>query len=290
MKTLVIGGTGTVGSHVVTQLQQREVDVQVLTRSAEKAEALPQNVEGVVGDLLEPETINSVFEGVDSVFMLLSVNPAETHQGLMAVNGMRKAGIKQLTYMSVQNVEQAAHIPHFGSKLPIEKAIQLSGIPATILRPNAFFQNDRWFKEPLLKHGVYPDPIGNTGLSRVDVRDIAEAAAVTLTSEQHHGEIYNLVGPDVHTGNSTAEAWSQALDQPVAYGGDDLEAWEQQMLQHQPAWMVADFKIMLKYFQNNGLKASSSDVEQLTELLGHPPRSFEDFVAETAENWQSAEN
>lgn len=285
MEILVIGGTGTVGSQVVNELLQRDVDVQVLTRNAEKTESLPQNVQVVVGNLLEPDTVRSVFEGVDGVFMLLPVSTTETHQGLMALHGIQRAGVKKLTYMSVQGADERSHIPHFGSKLPIEKTIKSSGIPYTILRPNAFYQNDYWFREPLLKHGVYPDPLGDVRLSRVDIRDIAEAAAITLISENHINETYNIVGPAAHTGKSTAEVWSQALDKPIDYVGDDLESWEQQMLQHQPARMVFDFKLMLKSFQENGLKATTSDIEQQTELLGHTPRSFEDFTDETAEKW-----
>ena len=108
--------------------------------------------------------------------------------------------------------------------------------PATILRPNNFYQNDYWFKDVLLQHGVYPQPIGDVGLHRVDVRDIAEAAAVALTTSGHEGQTYDLVGPEAHTGESTAQAWARALGRPIVYGGNDLEAWEKQSLQYMPDW------------------------------------------------------
>lgn len=286
MKILVLGGTGTVGSQVVRELLARDVDVRVLTRSAEKVESLPAGVEGMVGDLVEPETARSVFEGMDGVFLLNVVGPTETHEGLMAVNGARMSGVKRLAYLSVHNVEAAPHIPHFGSKLPIETAIKSSGIPYTILRPNNFFQNDFWFEDVILQYGVYPQPIGEQGLSRVDVRDIAEAAAVALTTGDHDGQTYNLVGPDEHTGQSTADVWSQVLGRSIEYGGNDLDAWEQQSLDFLPAWMAFDFRLMYAFFQENGLKATPADVERLTQLMGHPPRPFEDFAGETAKLWQ----
>jgi len=120
MKILVIGGTGTVGSEVVRELLARKAVVQVLTRSEGKAKGLPAGAQGVVGDLLDPGTVRSVFKGVDGVFMLIAVSTTETHEGLMALNGMRMTGVKRLAYMSVHNLEQALHLPHFGSKLPIE--------------------------------------------------------------------------------------------------------------------------------------------------------------------------
>lgn len=287
MRILVIGGTGTVGSQVVRELLARKAAVKVLTRSKDKAKGLPAGAEGVIGDLLDPGTVRSVFKGVDSVFMLLAVTATETHEGLMAVNGMRMSGVSRIAYMSVHNLEQALHLPHFGAKLPIETVLKTSGISWTILRPNNFFQNDYLFKDAIIKYGVYPQPIGDLGLSRVDVRDIAEAAAIVLTTPGHEGRTYNIVGPDVHTGKSTAEVWSRAMGKTVSYGGNDLDAWEQQSLQFLPAWMVFDFKLMYSFFQDEGLKATQSDIERQTKLLGHSPRNFEDFAMETARLWKA---
>jgi len=286
MKILVIGGTGTVGFQVVRELLARKVVVQILTRSEDKAKGLPRGAEGVIGDLLDPTSVRSVFKGADGVFMLLAVSTTETHEGLMAVNGMRMAGVKKIVYMSVHNLEQALHLPHFGSKLPIETVVKASGIPYTILRPNNFFQNDYWFKDAILKYGIYPQPIGDIGVSRVDVRDIAEAAAIAFTTPAHEGQTYNIVGPQAHTGKSTSEVWSRALGKTIAYGGNDLDTWEQQSLQFLPAWMVFDFRLMYKFFQDKGFKATPADIDRQTNLLGHAPRSFDDFAMETARIWK----
>lgn len=287
MKILVIGGTGTVGSQVVAELLARGAGVQVLTRHPDKAAGLPAGAEAVAGDLLSPATVRTVFAGVDGVFMLNAVSVTEAHEGLMAVNGARLAGVGRFVYMSVHDLGNAPHLPHFGAKIPIEIALVKSGIPYTILRPNNFFQNDHWFKDAMLQHGVYPQPIGAVGTSRVDVRDIAEAAAIALTKDGHAGRTYNLVGPDVLTGASTAAIWARVLGKPVAYAGDDLDAWERQSLQYLPPWMVFDFRLMYDFFQKHGLKATASDLRVQTRLLGHPPRGFAAFAAETVAMWRS---
>lgn len=286
MKVLVVGGTGTVGSQVTSELLARKAEVRVLTRSGEKAKGLPAGAGAVIGDLLDTKTIHSVFKGIDAVFMLIAVSTTEAHEGLMAVNGMSMAGVKKIIYMSVIGLEQAVHLPHFGSKLPIEAAVKASGIPHTILRPNNFFQNDYMLKDAIV-NGIYPQPIGDLGISRVDVRDIAEAAAIACTLPGHEGQTYNFVGPHAHTGKSTAEVWSKALGRTIVYGGNDLDAWEQQALQFLPAWMAFDFKLMYKFFQEKGLKATADDLDRQTKLLGHAPRSFEDFAVETARIWNA---
>lgn len=286
MKILVTGGTGTVGSQVVRELQTRGADVHVLTRDAAKAQKLPAGVKAVTGDLSTVAGVTRVFKGVDGVFLINTVSPTEVYEGLLSVCALRQENVKRLVYVSVQDADKAAWLPHFGGKLGVEEAVRRSGVPSTILRPNNFYQNDYWFKDVILQHGVYPQPIGDVGLNRVDVRDIAEAAAIALTSAGHEGQTYDLVGPEAHTGATTAATWSRALGKPVAYGGNDLEAWEKQSLQYMPDWAVFDFKHMYDYFQKHGLKATPPALDRLTKLLGHSPRSYGAYVSETASAWR----
>jgi uncharacterized protein YbjT (DUF2867 family) len=286
MKVLVTGGTGTVGSQVVRELVSRRVEVSVLTRDPAKTKQLPQGVKAVQGNLLEPGTVCRVFADVDGVFLLNPVSQTEVSEGLMAVMGMRQARLKRLVYLSVHQADRAAWLPHFGSKVGVEAGIRRSGISFTILRPNNFFQNDYWYKDALLQYGVYPQPLGDAGISRVDVRDIAEAAAVALTTPGHEGESYDLVGPEAHTGESTARAWSDALGKRIQYAGNDLDAWEKQSLQYLPDWMVFDFRMMYEHFQQQGLKATPEALDRQAKLIGHPARPFAAFTVETAAAWQ----
>jgi uncharacterized protein YbjT (DUF2867 family) len=285
MNVLVLGGTGVVGSHVVRELLGKGADVSVLTRDVKKP--LAAGAKPVAGDLLDPGTIRSAFAGRDAVFLLNAVSATECHEGLMAVNGCRLGGVKKVVYLSVQDADKAPHLPHFGAKLPVEMALKASGIPFTILRPNNFFQNDVWFKDAMLGYDVYPQPFGDAGLSRVDVRDIAEAAALALTTDAAKNETVNLVGPEILTATATAATWGGVLGRKIAYGGNDLDAWEKQSLAYMPAFMVFDFRLMYAFFQEKGLKAAPDDVARLTALLGHAPRRFDEFAAETARAWSA---
>lgn len=285
MNVLVLGGTGTVGSQVTRELLKRGADVSVLTRDVKKP--LAAGAKPVAGDLLDPSTIRSAFAGRDAVFLLTALGAGECHEGLMAVNGCRLGGVKKVVFLSVHRVDEAPHLPHFGAKLPIETAIKASGIPFTILRPNNFYQNDLWYKDAMLSYGVYPQPFGDAGLSRVDVRDIAEAAALALTTDAARNETVNLVGPEILTATGTAATWGGVLGRKIAYGGNDLDAWEKQSLAYMPAFAVFDFRLMYAFFQEKGLKATPEDLARLTALLGHAPRRFDEFAAETARSWSA---
>ena len=287
MKILVTGGTGLVGSHVVRELLARDQEVYVLTRDAKKVAGLPNRVRGIVGDLGEVETVRTAFKGMDAVFLINVVTPKETHEGIMGVNGAMIGKAKRLVYLSVQSADEAATLPHFGGKTSVELAVQRSGIPYTILRPNNYHQNDRFYQAALVEHGIYPQPIGRKGISRVDVRDIAELAAIALTSGAHEGKVYDLVGPRPLTGQDCAEIWSRALGRKVEYGGDDLDAWEKQSLQYMPDWLVFDFGNMYAWFQANGWPGTAQAISTLTSILGHPPRDLESYAREMAAAWKA---
>ena len=284
MKVLVIGGTGTVGSAVVSELLARGHEPRVMTRSADKARQLPAGAAHVVADLENPSTLPDAFSGMDGAFLLAPVAQNETAQALAAVDAAKAARVGHLVYMSVVMPPGSQVIPHFASKMPVEQAVQASGLAWTILRPNSFFQNDCWFRDPVTRFGVYPQPLGPRGLNRVDVRDIAEATVKALTRGRSAG-IVPLNGPRGLTGDDTARVYSELLGRKVRYGGDDLDVWAQQMSTVYPAWMVADFRVMYDYFIRCGLHASGRDFAAQEALLGHAPRTFEDFAAELVGQW-----
>ncbi len=285
MKFLVLGATGTVGSQVARELLSRGHQIKALTRDPEKLASLGAGVEAHKGDLLEPNTLAGLYDGVDGAFILNGVSVTESQEGLTALTAAKLAGLKKIVYLSVQHADRAPYLPHFGSKVGIEAAIKHSGIPYTILRPSNFNQNENWFRDVILKYGVYPQPLGGVGVSRVDVRDIAEAAAIALTQPGHEGKTYDLIGPRALTGTETAAIWSKALGRTITYAGDDLEAWEKANAPYFPAPVLYDFKYMYAHFQKHGLVGTPEEVATLTTLLGHAPRSFEAYAAETAKVW-----
>ena len=96
MKVLVLGATGSVGSAVVQTLLKGGASVAALTRSAEKAKALPAGVEARIGDLNDPYHVGAAFKGVDAVFLLNAVSSTETQEGLFALEWAKLQGVKKL--------------------------------------------------------------------------------------------------------------------------------------------------------------------------------------------------
>ena len=284
MKILVTGGTGRVGEEVVKELQKRNAEIRLLVRK--EGDRTPKGVEVAIGDLIDPISVQKALHGVDKLYLLNAVAPDELTQGLIAYDQAKRLKLKHIVYHSVFRVDHFKDVPHFASKLAMESAIREFEVPFTIIRPNYFIQNDATLKDPLLKTGIYPAPLGNAGISVVDIRDIAEATAIVLTSEEHSGKTYNLNGPEAVSGPQAASIWARLLGKEIRYAGHDMDAFEEQMRNSAPSWSAFDIRMMFQGYLERGFVAETGDIEKLTKLLGHAPRRYEDFAAESAALWK----
>jgi len=290
MSILVTGSTGKIGSQVVSKLVAKGAQVRALTRSPEKA-TFPAGVEAVKGDLLDTISVRTALQGVSTLFLLVPNSPDEITQAMNTVGLAHDAGVRGIVYLSVTRSDVFADVPHFASKHAVERMMKKVGLEATVLRPSYFFQNDIGQKEPMLGGGVYVSPIGEKGVSMVDIDDIAEAAARELLRREKSAtplptEVYELVGPDALTGDAVARIWTEALGREVKYGGNDLDAFENKINQFAPGWMAYDMRLMMHRYQQDGAAASGADLERLATLLGRPPRSYRDFAQATAKGWK----
>jgi uncharacterized protein YbjT (DUF2867 family) len=287
MKVLVVGGTGNVGSGVVTELLKRGAEVRALVRKQPEAGKLPADVEVAIGDLLDPVSVERAMQGVDKLFLLNAVVTDELTQALIAYGIAKRIGLKHVTYLSVFKVDEFRDVPHFASKLAVENALREFGVPYTILRPGYYIQNDINLKGALTGAEVYPMPIGTAGIATADIRDIAEAAAISLTEDGHEQQTYDIVGPTLISGPGNAALWSKLLGKEIKYTGHDFDQWEQGMRANMPSWSAFDLRMMLQGYFDRGFASTETEVARLTKLLGHAPRHYEDFAAETAKLWKA---
>jgi len=287
MKILVTGATGNVGSLVVTELIKRGAEVRALVRKQPDAGKLPAEVEVAVGDLLDPVSVEKAMQGVDKLFLLNAVVTDELTQALIAYGIAKRIGLKHVTYLSVFKVDEFRDVPHFASKLAVENALREFGVPFTILRPGYYIQNDINLKGALTGAGIYPMPIGTAGIATADVRDIAEAAAISLTEQGHEQQTYDIVGPTLISGPGNAALWSKLLGKEIKYTGHNFDQWEQSMRANMPSWSAYDLRMMFQGYFDRGFASTETEVARLTKLFGRAPRSYEDFAAETARLWKA---
>ena len=289
MTILVTGSTGTIGSQVVANLAGTGVQIRALTRSPEKAQ-FPAGVVPVKGDPSDVASLRAALTDVSTLFLLIANVPDELTQALITLNLAREAGVRGVVYLSVFKGADYTDVPHFTGKHTVERMIEATGLPATILRPAYYIQNDLRQKDALTGPGLYAMPIGSAGVSMVDTRDISQIAAQELlrrelSQEPLPREVIDLVGPDSLSGAELARIWTEVLGRPIRYVGDDLDAMEQKMKTFAPGWLAYDMRLMLRRYQQDGATATPADVERLTKLLGRAPRSYRDFAVDVAKRW-----
>jgi uncharacterized protein YbjT (DUF2867 family) len=285
MKVLVVGGTGVVGSAVVAALRAAGHQPRIMSRSADGAARLPPGTDYVQADLERPATLPPAFSGMDGVFLLAPIGRSETAQALAGVDAAKAAGLTRIVYLSALMPPGSEAIPHVASKIPVERAVQASGLPWTVLRPNHLFQTDAPLRDEIMTGGVYPQPLGARGLNRLDVRDLAEAAANAFT--RGAGGIVPINGPRGLTGDDTARLYSECLRRPVRYAGDDLDVWEKAASAVSSPWVAHSLRMMYDYYIRHGAHASGRDFAAQENLLGRAPRPFETFVEEVAGEWSA---
>lgn len=285
MSILVIGPTGTIGSLVVQGLAKQGANVTAMVRQVGNA-ALPAGVNGVVGDLTDVASLRKAMSGVRTLFLLNALAADELTQSLQALNVAREAGIQRIVYLSVIHADKYAEVPHFTSKHTVERMIEKLDLPATILRPAYFMQNDISIQPVIEGYGVFPMPIGSKGVAMVDARDIADIAVAELLRRDRAAEplptvTLDVAGNEVFTGESATAVWSQALGRQIHYGGNDVNAFEAQLTQnHVPAWMAYDLRLMMDRIQQVGQIPAAGAVQKLEQILDRPMRTYQAFVDE----------
>ncbi|WP_372382624.1 NmrA/HSCARG family protein [Xanthomonas sp. NCPPB 1068] len=284
MSILVTGATGTIGSLVVQGLAEAGARVNALVRQAGKR-TFPAGVTEVVADLTDVASLRAALSSVRTLFLLNAVTPDEVTQALIALNLAKEAGIERIVYLSVIHADTFTNVPHFTGKHAVERMIEQLDMPATILRPAYFMQNDATVQQTIQDHGLYPMPIGAAGVAMIDTRDIAAIAVSELLRRDRataalERVTLELVGPQALTGTDAAKVWSAALGREIAYAGDDVAAFEAQLATYGPSWLAYDMRLMMAGIQRGGMHAADGAVDTLQAILGRPLRTYEAFVRE----------
>lgn len=284
MSILVIGATGTIGSLITQGLADAGAEVKALVRQTGKRE-FPAAVTEVVADLTDVPSMRAALSSVRTLFLLNAVTPDEVTQALITLNLAREAGIERIVYLSVIHADKFTNVPHFTGKHTVERMIESFDMGATILRPAYFMQNDRMVQQTIQNYSVYPMPIGSAGVSMIDARDIADVAVAELLRRDKAPSALDrltleLIGPQPVTGASVAKIWGAALGREIAYGGDDVAAFEGQLASYGPTWLAYDMRLMMVGIQTFGMQAAEGTIEQLQTIIGHPLRTYENFVNE----------
>jgi uncharacterized protein YbjT (DUF2867 family) len=194
-RILVIGGTGNVGRHVVSQLAATGARFRAMTRNPDGA-GFPPQVEVVRGDLTVPETLDLCLEDVDAVFLVWVAPPAAAPAALERIaNHARRIVFLTSPLKTPHPFFQQPNLAR-GLTEGIERLIETSGLEWTFLRAGMFAGNARHFWGPQIRAGdVVRWPYLDAPTAPTDERDLAAVAVRSLREEGDAGAEYVVTGP-----------------------------------------------------------------------------------------------
>ena len=156
--------------------------------------------------------LGEAMAGVDAVYHLApNVHPDEVGIATRVVESACAAGISRFVFHSVLHPEEAS-MPHHVRKAEAEEVIRTRLSTATLLRPAAYGQN--LLDAALVGRLVVPYSI-DAPFTNVDLDDVAEVAALTLTEAGHEGATYELRGPESLSVREQAGVAGDVLGRPV---------------------------------------------------------------------------
>jgi uncharacterized protein YbjT (DUF2867 family) len=280
---LVTGATGRIGGQVARELAAKGENVRAAVRDPERAAAmLPENVEVVRFDYGRPETFGAAFDGARHVLLIApGGEPALAELLAPAVDAAAAAGVEHLVDISAMGVEFMEEFP----LRVLERYIENSGVPYTIVRPNWYMQNFVSFLLPAIKQqGSIYLTAGNEKTSFIDTRDAAAVASVILTEPGHMGKAYNVTGPRALSYAEAAETLSKVSGRPIQYV-DMPEDTMREALTAQ-GWPPGTIEFSLSMFRQvrNGHCAEVTSV--LPDLLGRGAIDLEEFAREHVNAWK----
>lgn len=279
---LITGASGTIGTELVKQLQARGADFAMMSsRPVAAVGGRPT----VFGDFAEPPTLRTAFAGVHTLFLLFPFTPQSIDLARNAVEAAQAAGVTHIVRSSGVGAEAGSPVAIADLQGRIDALIENSGIPYTLLRPAGFMQNWVTFHAGQIKAGSYAAANGDRGISVVDVRDIAEVAAIVLTQpEAHIGKVYTLTGDEALSTSEQVALIAKAIGRPVRYDPISAEQADASLRElGLDEAQIALFSSLAYVYRQGWAAATSPYVEALT---GHTPRRFADFAVEHVSAWR----
>lgn len=294
MTTLVTGATGNVGRLVVRRLLAAGERVRAVSRTPAQA-GLPNAVEVVAGDLTAPDSLLPALAGVDRLYLFPEPSTARE-----VVARAREAGVRRVVTLSsgsvTMDLDESYH-------LPVEHAVEASGLEWTHVRPGEFMMNKLHLWGPSIRtERVVREPFPEAAWYPVHEGDTAEVAAAALLEDGHNGRAYTLNGPELITRAAQVAALSAAIGEEIRLERvTPVQARELYRAQGGFAAENADFLLGFEDYEGHTTDPdggddgtdwegewdpAAMDLPTLADALGKPARTFAQWAADHAEDFR----
>jgi uncharacterized protein YbjT (DUF2867 family) len=279
---LVTGATGNVGGALLRALAANGLPARAAVARPGDAKA-PAGVETVRFDFRDRSGFAAAVRGCRGLFLLRPPAISDVGATLNAlVDVARREGAGQVVFLSVTGADRNRLVPHHG----VERHLESSPGAWTILRPGFFAQNlGDAYRRDIAEEDRIVVPAGAGRVAWIDVRDVAEVAALVFADpDAHHGKGYTLVGPEAVSFTEVARVLSEALARPIRYEA----AGAIRYAIHLRRRGLPLTQVVVQTVLHLGLRSAGPERldPTLGLLLGRPGRTISDYVRDHAALWR----
>ena len=288
MPHLVTGATGRTGAGVVRHLRAAGEKVRVLVRDRDKAKKTFDDlydIEIVDGAFDDEAVLATAFDGVDGAFLALGSSPDQIRLENAVIDGAVRADLPHLVKLSSIATSHDSALVVGRIHAEIQDHLVASGLSHTLLYPASFANNLLYAARSVSTENSWTGAAPTGRVSYIDIRDLSEVAALVLRDPALHGKTYDLSGPDAYTFPEIAQLLSRILGQPVTYVPVAPEDRRAELLRRGVPEFFAELLLSLETGAEAG--QMSAVTSTLKELLGHEPRTVEEFLIENAAQFRS---
>jgi len=280
MKVLMIGATGEYAQMVLPELKKRGVKVVALLHDQSKTAKVKAAGadEVVIGNLDDEASLVAAAQGIDGVFHIIPAFHNEIAAGVNMVNAAKAAGVKKFVFSSVYHTSLS--LVNHAQKRPAEESLYQSGMDYTILQPAMYMQMLSGLLKSAKDSGKITGAYSKySKMSYVDYHDVAEAAALAMTSPALSYGTFELCSPGMYNRVDLASIISEAIGKKVVAEFIPTQQWAQNV--KMPAGEMRDGIItMTKEYDRYGFSGGNSLI--LETILKREPKTVRQFINELA--------
>jgi NAD(P)H dehydrogenase (quinone) len=220
MDVIVTGAAGHLGRLVAEQLLDRlppERVILVTRRPGALRELHDRGADVRYGDFDDPASLRHAFAG-GSRMLLISTDAVgrRVRQHHAAIDAATAAGVGHVVFTSVVNPVASNPIgANAWEQGRTETMLHRDGLMWTVLRFGSFAELQLPAAATAVHNGQLVLNFGEGRIVPVSRRDCAEAAAITLTTDGHAGETYQITGSEALSQADLAELYSELSRRPV---------------------------------------------------------------------------
>ena len=218
---VVTGATGHLGRTVVEKLLDRGVAPDRIVAGGRNLDAAKPLADRGVDvrriDYDDPDSLAAAFEGAGRVLVVSGMDVgrrAEQHE--RAAQLARDAGAELVAYTSGPYAATSS-MQLMADHRDTEARIRALGVPFTFLRNGWYLEG---YTDRIPTYQQYGAVVGSAGDGRISGAtraELAEAAAVVLTTDGHENTVYELGGDDAFTLADLAATVTEQTGTPVVY-------------------------------------------------------------------------